>query len=88
MKPDWIEALWHAVGICTVIATGLLAWTILSAPRTVAQYYVGHSQSSNGSASCVMASIDWDQDPAVFCSDDVNKVIEAMQKMNAALVKK
>lgn len=76
--------LGETVAIMALIVIG----SAIFASHTVQQYYIGHPGSSSLRGYCVMASINWDRDDAVFCSDEISRVIEMAAQMNAALVKK
>lgn len=67
--------------VLVAVAIGITTLGIfIFAPHTVQQYYVGSATSSRGY--CVMASINWDQDEVVFCSDEIAKTIEAANRLN------
>ena len=72
----WMALLYVAV---SVVASLLLIGAV--ADHSVRGYYIG----PGSNATCVVASINWDTDVAVFCSDDVQKALAVMKEANAAL---
>lgn len=85
MEKLW-ERLFMAVVIIAVAAVLFVAGSAIMAPHTVQQYYVSHPSNGNSLPGyCVMASINWDFDNVVFCSDDITKVTGEVDKLNQTL---
>jgi hypothetical protein len=81
-KPNTEDLLKLLIVVVVILFLGMLAaW--ICAPHTVQSYYLDRQISGTGS--CVVASIDWDSDSVVFCSDDINKVMDALTRANASL---
>lgn len=88
-EKDWnFQPMWGCLlglGVLLVVGVVLMAITADHSPRF---YYIEHSGSQGATLPCVMAYRDWYTNSTVFCSDDVNKAIVVMDKMNASLPKK
>jgi hypothetical protein len=72
-------------GFLILLPIGFVLWLLVSLVGTdhrVQQYYMSRGFAGT---SCVSASVNWDQDETVFCSDDKERVLEFMSKANEAL---
>ncbi len=74
---------WGLLLIAVIVTVCILALTALTANHDIRFYYVGHESCTN--SICIKASRNWISDDAVFCSDDVSKITEALKKMNEDL---
>lgn len=85
MENAW-ERLLMSLVVILVGAILFVAGSAIMAPHTVQQYYASHPN-GNGQVPgfCVMASINWENDDVVFCSDDITKVITEVDRLNQTL---
>ena len=79
--PRW-ENVWRTVGLAAALVAGTLLLNVVTATHKVNHYYIGGS--SYGTA-CVYAQVDWDEDPKIFCSDDIGKVLLVADGANKVL---
>lgn len=77
---DW-DNVWGMLFACAFILFVSLAVVGITADHKVRSYYLD----SEPSVSCVMADVNWDADKKVFCSDDINKVLQVMKTANESL---
>lgn len=79
----WEQILrWVAL---SVVLTGVaVLFGLTLAPHNVDYYYVSHAGSS-GPMICAEAHWTWHPDEQAYCSDDVNKVLDFIQKADAIL---
>lgn len=74
----WGILILIACSLC--IAIGIRAMT---ADHRVRFYYL----QAGSSCTCVMADMDWDSDSTAFCSDDQQKSVAVLEKLNEELRK-
>ena len=79
-KITWDDA-WQTLGYAAVIVVGLFILASASARHTVDSYYLGRTNTGY----CVYASVDFDTDDAVFCSDDIGKAVIVADGANHTL---
>ena len=79
------EFIWKYFLVLGVLAVAGVLGVALFSPHTVQQYYVGHPSQVSTPGYCVMASINWDSDNTVFCTDDITKATDEATKLNLSL---
>ena len=82
---DW-EDVWVAVLITFIVSGVTIGISIGTfAPKNVDYYYIS---GPNDNTVCAYAHWTWHVDERSYCSEDVNKVLDFVQKANATLHKK
>lgn len=78
----WLEErCWIILVLIVVSLLFAAAARAVFASHMVRAYYLGSGLGSY----CVMSSVDGDADGRVFCSDDINKILDVMTRANASL---
>lgn len=88
MNQDDDFNFWAAIRAVGVMAAILLLVTIgflIFSSHGVRRYYVGNPSEHGAKGICVMAEVNWDQDDVVYCTDDMDKAIAAMTRLNFLL---
>lgn len=83
MKWDW-EHAWAGFAMAVATLVVIFLCFFVMADKKVRGYYLGNQQSAG---TCVMQSIDWDNDDPVFCSPDIDKLLDVLTKANASLAR-
>jgi hypothetical protein len=82
MPKDILKIAGIACGVLLFSVLLILFGQMCAADHVVRSYYL----STHGTTgSCVSADQDWAFDQESFCSDDVNRSLDVMQRANAAL---
>jgi len=78
---DW-DNVWGAVLVIAVLLALIVTIRAITADHIVRYYYLGTDSTR---AYCMVADINWALDKDGFCTDDINKALDAMNRANLSL---
>ncbi len=81
MRWGWEDA-WAAFAMAVAALLVIFLGCFAASDKKIRSYYL-----EQHTGFCVMQSIDWDADGFVFCSPDIDKVLDVLVKANASLKK-
>lgn len=79
---DW-EDVWLVLLFVTLVCLVSSCLIFAFHDHQVRSYYLELGGDRKGF--CVMQSIDWDIDSIAFCTDDINKALDVLTKVNNSL---
>ena len=82
---DW-DNVWGTILVLLVIAVAITLGSFIFATKNIDYYYLTSSQGTG--VTCVEQHWTWHPDQHAFCTDDVNKAVDVVTKLNASLLKK
>lgn len=62
------------------VVLGLIGLFAIAQDHSVKNYQMGNSRHSSGY--CIEANVPWAANYTAFCSDDINKTIDIMERLN------
>lgn len=81
---EWLEhRIWILLAFIAVALFLVVAFKSLLADHAVKDYYLGGRMSSY----CMFSQVNGDTDKTVFCSDDINKILDVLSRAKATLKK-
>lgn len=81
---DWIEKIWHVIGMLLVLAVAGWCLMWMFSTKRVDGYYFSHV-ANQSSATCIMAHWTWNADQPAFCTNDYQQAIDFVTKANATV---
>jgi hypothetical protein len=78
---DWEQA-WAALLLIVAICGGILILVVSTANHRPRFYYV---EQADTKTPCVRAWQEWSSNAVVYCSDDINKNLDVMARMNQSM---
>jgi hypothetical protein len=81
---DW-DDIWQGLGFAFVIIAIVTLGTLIFSTKNIDYYYLTTAQT--GGVVCAEQHWTWHPDQHAFCTDDVNKAVDVVTKLNATIKK-